>query len=400
MKDTERILKELYSGKTPGNDLLNLTGKTLADKVGESYKDIAVDFTTPDAEMLTRLTRDVWQFSAAKDYQQLRDLTLALKDENGNLRTFDDFKEAAGKVCEKYNETWMRSEYTFSVAASQNAARWTKFEKEADVIPFLRYHTVGDNNVRPEHAVLDGVVRHIKDAFWSTHYPPNGWGCRCEAVQELDGEQTETPAEKAPTIGISPIFRTNLAQTGLIFPKNHPYYRGIPKAELRKSIAYLPPQNTYLDVIIGNHKIEIHPLHGDKELFKNINACNTLMMLDEKAKIKLLPIIEEKDAAAKKLFFPKTYLKKFPRKNPDILYNGKVAEIEVANGSKASIQNAIKNGKKQSDFILVSAPNNVDLAGFDQIIKGQLKHYENKENLTIWLFNDTGVVKYATKQKR
>lgn len=399
-KDIESLLQELYANETPTNELLELTGKTLVEKVSEAYKQITVDFTTPDAEMLTRLTRDVWHFSAAKNYQQMRDLTLALKDENGKLREFTDFKEAAQTICEKYNETWLRTEYNFAVAASQNAARWNEFEKEADSIPFLKYQTVGDDAVRESHRVLDGVVKHINDPFWATHFPPNGWGCRCEAVQELDGERTGTATKDTPSISISPMFRTNLAQTGLIYPKEHPYYNGIPKAELRKAIAYLPPKNTYQSIVIGDYEIEIHPLHGDKELTENINICKLLKDFDEKAKIQLLPILNEKDEAARKLYLKPQYIKKRPGKNPDALLNGKPVEFETSNGSKSSIQNAIKMGKKQADFVIIHLPDNIDLTEIDHIIKGQIKHYQEKENLTIWAVNGKGRKEYTIKQKR
>jgi hypothetical protein len=66
----------------------------------------------------------------------------------------------------------------------------------------------------------------------------------------------------------------------LIFPKGHPYYTGIPQSELRKAIAYLPPENTYTDVVIGDYQIDIHPLHGEKELHRNIETCNTLLKHD------------------------------------------------------------------------------------------------------------------------
>jgi len=376
-----------------------LIGGLLTDKTSESFSNVAVDWTTPDAEMLTRLTRDVWSFSAAKDYQQMRDLTLALKDENGKLREFEAFKTEAQKICEKYNETWLRTEYDMSVASSQSASRWVQFTKDAKDIPFLEYQTVGDDAVRASHAVLDGIVRNISDSFWSIHYPPNGWGCRCEAIQApgAHGNKKDMPSDSP----VPEMFRTNLAQTGLIYPKNHPYYVGIPKAEIRKSIAYLPPENTYLTVSIGNKTaIDIHPLHGDKELSKNINACKVLKGIDKKAKIKLLPIIEEKDKAAKKLFLPDSYLKTYPLKNADMLYNGSVVEIEVSSGTKSSIQNGIKHGKRQSDFVMLQLPDDNDLDSAVRIAKGQMQHYTDKEDLTLWLFNKDGKREFTTKKKR
>jgi len=395
------LVKQLFRDGKSTNEILKLTGSLLANKVSESFKHITPDFTTPDTEMLARLTRDVWQFSAAKNYQQMRDLTIALKDDKGKLREFADYKEAAGNICAKYNETWLRTEYDSAIASSQNAARWVDFKKDVDSIPNLEYQTVGDSSVRESHQALDGIIRPLKDVFWSTHYPPNGWSCRCEAIQSIVGDVGITKESDIPGIVIPPLFRTNLAETGLIYPKNHPYYNGVPRSEIRKAIAWLPPENTYLDVVIGNHDIKIHPLHGEKELGKNLEACNALLNIDPKAKLRLLPIINEHEIKIKDKFYPKEYIKKFGNKNGDALYNGKVIEFESPNGSKSSIQNAIKEGKKQSDFVILHIPNKIDLNETKRIIEGQLLHYKDKEDLTIWIINSKGdIEKYTTKQKR
>lgn len=224
---TKRLVREVYAGKVGVTDveLLSLVAQSYSDRVKTAF-DVKGNFSTPDAEMLDRLTRDVWHFSGAKNYHNLRDMTLALRDEQGQLREFDSWKEQALQICETYNEKWMRTEYNMAIASSQNAARWVDFQRDARVIPNLRYQTVGDDQVRDSHRVLDGVVKRIGDPFWVTHYPPNGYGCRCEAVQ-APGEQ-ETPTSDTPKVGIPSMFRTNLAATGLIFPAKHPFYNGIP----------------------------------------------------------------------------------------------------------------------------------------------------------------------------
>lgn len=378
--------------------LLDLTVKTLSDRVIDSYQ-VAADFTTPDAEMLTRLVRDVWQFSGAKNYQEMRDLTLALKDEHGKLREFADFKEAADGIIDRYNETWLKTEYNFAVSASQSAARWTEFEKDADIIPNLMYQTVGDDHVRISHRVLDGIIRPLNDSFWNTHYPPNGWGCRCEAVQSLEGYGKVTPDKNIPVVPIPDMFQTNLAKTGLIYPKNHPYYLGVPRAEISKALAYLPPKDTFIDIDFGSDVVlDIHPLHGDKELSANIDLSRLLKRFEPKAEIKLMPIISENDMNARKLFYPESYLNKYPTRNADILYNGKAFEFENANGSRSSIQNAIKNGKKQAENIVIRIPDSIDINQADQIVKGQLKHYQDKEDLQVWLVNSSKKLKYKTNK--
>jgi len=68
--------------------------KLLADAVSKNYQ---IDFQTPDLEMLAALQKHVWHFTAAKNYQELTSLSLALVDKNGNLRSFAEFVEPAKK---------------------------------------------------------------------------------------------------------------------------------------------------------------------------------------------------------------------------------------------------------------------------------------------------------------
>ena len=70
-------------------------------------------------------------------------------------------------------------------------ARWRDMQREADIMPFLMYSTMGDDDVRPSHRALDGKIFRIDDPFWKTHYPPWDWGCRCTVVQLGEKEARE-----------------------------------------------------------------------------------------------------------------------------------------------------------------------------------------------------------------
>ncbi|MBL4832607.1 MAG: minor capsid protein [Pseudomonas sp.] len=63
--------------------------------------------------------------------------------------------------------------------AAYAAGRWQQLQRVKKYRPFLMYMTVHDGNVRDEHLQWHGKVYHIDDPFWKTHYPPNGWSCRC-----------------------------------------------------------------------------------------------------------------------------------------------------------------------------------------------------------------------------
>jgi len=207
-----------------------MVAKQLVDAVttgyGKSLQD--VDYKTPDAKMLRNLETNVYQFSAAKNYQQLKDITLAMRDADGNLRNFKDFKDAAQKISFQYNETWLATEYNTAIAGGQMAGRWVDFEANKESMPNLQYVTAGDDRVRPEHEALDGVIKPIDDEFWDTYYPPNDYNCRCDVMQ-IPGDDTESGKELAEQDypAINPLFKVNLAKENLVFPQNHPYFKGI-----------------------------------------------------------------------------------------------------------------------------------------------------------------------------
>ncbi|MBX6381228.1 MAG: hypothetical protein IRZ01_11205, partial [Thermoflavifilum aggregans] len=60
--------------------LVNETARLLYDGVEKGYgkRLIELDYDSPDFRMLTSLKNDVWQFSAAKNYQEMKAMTEAL----------------------------------------------------------------------------------------------------------------------------------------------------------------------------------------------------------------------------------------------------------------------------------------------------------------------------------
>lgn len=70
------------------------------------------------------------------------------------------------------------------------AGAWQEIEAQAHVAPFLMYDAVDDFRTRPLHAKWDRTVLPVTSDWWRTHYPPNGYNCRCSVIQ-LDKEQVK-----------------------------------------------------------------------------------------------------------------------------------------------------------------------------------------------------------------
>ena len=67
--------------------------------------------------------------------------------------------------------------------------------------PYWKYvHNDGVAHPRPHHKLWGdmGLTLRHDDPFWNTHYPPNGWGCKCRVVAvatPADGAATKPPED-------------------------------------------------------------------------------------------------------------------------------------------------------------------------------------------------------------
>lgn len=185
-------------------------------------------------KMADALRKDLYIFSGFKTYHELKESAERLLRPDGSLKSFSEFYSDTLKVRDKYNKAWLKAEYNYAVRTADAAARWAEIEKDKEHIDLL-YETVGDSNVRPDHAALEGVCLPVDDPFWTIAYPPNGWNCRCRVLRVAkgshpysnSGEATEAFMES--TSGKSELFRYNPGKEQRIFSDKHPYYskRGI-----------------------------------------------------------------------------------------------------------------------------------------------------------------------------
>lgn len=192
-----------------------------------------------DLELLTQLRTNIYMFSGAKVFQQVKEMTLAsrLITEEGVIKPFADFKKEALAVYEQYNVDWLKTEYNTSIGQAQEAIKWQSFEEQKDILPYLKYSAVIDSRTSEICRPLDGIVAPVGDPIWKKIAPLNHFNCRCLLLQldSEEGKATQTPkglklAKVEQTESqMQDVFKMNAGQDGYIFKKDHPYFDVQPK---------------------------------------------------------------------------------------------------------------------------------------------------------------------------
>ena len=350
----DKFLARVYGGKSKDIDpeIINATSIELKNGMvkgyGSNFEDVTVD--SNDFEMLSNLENSVYSFSAAKNYQELKVLTDLITDSSGAIRPFSEFRAEAEKVFKSFNEDWLSTEYGTAINGAMQASRWTDYTKNKKAMPYLRYVTAGDSRVRDSHKSLDGVVKRIDDNFWNSYYPPNGYNCRCTTTQTGQSKESSDGSINYPSV--NPMFKVNLAKQGLIFPKDHPYYNGVPKEILRKALAYLPPENTYRTVNLGDGvTVQEHAMvqHEEERLVNRPIA----KVLGEKHNVKLLPQISEKDTEARIAHYGKNYAGKHTASCPDAFVDDDIFEFKHVDKQRNMSKRVLQAANKADNCVII-----------------------------------------------
>jgi len=179
----------------------------------------AIDYYRGKLNIPTTRWADLWKaqhdigfmIAGATQADLLNDLRQAIDkaiSQGTTLAAFrKDFDKAVAHYGWDYNggRNWRsRIIYETNLRTAYQAGRYQQMQAIAHRRPYWRYrHSDSVANPRPQHVAWDGMILRHDDPFWQTHYPPNGWGCKCylETLAERDLKRFgKTGPDKAPPI--------------------------------------------------------------------------------------------------------------------------------------------------------------------------------------------------------
>ena len=101
----------------------------------------------------------------------------------GKRRVDDPTGQWKSKVVDFSRPRRLETIFWSNVRAARAAGQWERIQRTKKGLPYLVYVRTASQEPRPEHLAWAGVVLPVDDAFWNTHFPPNGWGCKCSVRQ-------------------------------------------------------------------------------------------------------------------------------------------------------------------------------------------------------------------------
>lgn len=349
LKSVETAFKQLHKkGNYKPEDLAKTKAyKNLVTETSQIFNGAIADNDIPEA-MAKSLKEDVFIFSGLKTNAQLAEASRLLMTEDGKIKSFSVFSKDVESIKENYNQKYLDAEYQFAVSSAQSAGNWANISNDYD----LQYRTAGDDRVRDSHDKLRDTTLPPDDAFWLSYYPPNGWRCRCTAVQVRKGKFEVSDSKKAIAEGDKAtsqidkdgknklaIFRFNPGLQKVVFPPAHPYTKVAGAKTVRKELSK-KTLDRYKEIsfepqkgIKNNGVLEIFTTgkQNPQEYAKNKKALTVLA--NNGGQYRMLPVIEDGS------------------KNPDAL-NLKTKQLvdvkvaETTNG-KNIVQSALKEASKQ-----------------------------------------------------
>lgn len=181
-----------------GDDDL-LYGSFSTDLPNDDAAGYIADLTPVTKEIFDGLSaqykKDAFTLAGAADVRLIGKIRDALAEAAEKGETKDQFELAVKKITDdagvqELNAFTLDTAFNTAMQKAYSLGRYDQMQDPAtkNVFPFWQYWTVGDDRVRPEHAVLDQFTARADDPVWMKIYPPNGFNCRCSVVPVMETE--------------------------------------------------------------------------------------------------------------------------------------------------------------------------------------------------------------------
>ncbi|WP_428527139.1 phage minor head protein [Roseibium sp.] len=82
----------------------------------------------------------------------------------------------------------LKTIYWANTRTAYGAGKWTRIQRTKAALPYLIYRLGSAREHRPHHADKENIILPVDHPFWTTWYPPNGWGCVCWVRQITQAE--------------------------------------------------------------------------------------------------------------------------------------------------------------------------------------------------------------------
>lgn len=116
-----------------------------------------------------------------------RELRLSLESgrtQSATIKRFNDI--LAGASHRQLGEFHLETAFRTNMQTAYGVGRRHALERVKDDFPFWTYRSVMDDRTRPRHAALNGLTLPSDNDFWTTHFPPWGFNCRCSVTATFD----------------------------------------------------------------------------------------------------------------------------------------------------------------------------------------------------------------------
>jgi len=161
--------------------------------------DEAIEFFRGKVNVPTRRWTDLWEgmhsrgfvVAGAMKSELLSDLRDSVDKAISKGTTIDEFRKDFDGIVARHGWSYKGGRgwrtgviFNTNLRTAYSAGHYRQMTSPAvkKARPWWRYIGGLSAEPREEHLAWTGTVLHADDPWWRTHYPPNGWGCKCKVV--------------------------------------------------------------------------------------------------------------------------------------------------------------------------------------------------------------------------